>query len=262
MKRILLVMLVLLLPNLLKAQTLSSQTLSKRWSDRTAYTLEKGKWETGIFQSFRYGLNDKIELRTNAILLPIFPNAGVKVAWGSKNGWIFASEHALSYPTLLLQSLAFKGAGGILSPQFDYPTMISVSNTLLVTKPLWDCSLFTGEAGFSFTLHGRNPDYQSSIDLPLIYPRMAHYFQGVSFRAGGSFKGMITEKLFYEDNLKLFVITRNQDNVFAENSGTLMWAVGKSLRIKGGYVLSWGRYPFGNQFQLWPTLDLVFGSRK
>jgi hypothetical protein len=247
---------------LLLGGVVAAQTLSNKWSDRTAYTLEKGKWETGIFQSFRYGLNDKIELRTNAILLPIFPNAGVKVAWGSKYGWLIASEHALSYPTLLLQSLAFKGTGGFLSPQFHYPTMISINNALLVTKPLLESSLLSGEAGFSFTLHGQIPNYQSSIDLPLIYPRMAHYFEGVSLRAGGSFKTLITENLFFEDNVKLFVITRNQDNVFAENGGTLMWAVGKSLRIRGGYILSWGKYPFGNQFQLWPTLDLVFGCRK
>lgn len=253
---------IVLLVLLLIPGMLTAQTLSKRWSDKTTYTLKEGKWETGIFQSFRYGWNDRIELRTNAILLPIFPNIGVKLALGSKNGWLFASEHALSYPTLLLKSLSFKGTGGFLSPEFTYPTMISVSNGVLASKPLGTSSLLTGEAGFSFTLRKLTPDYQSSIDLPLFYPRMAHYYEGVSLRAGCSYKGLITEKLYFEENCKLFFITRYRDNFFAENGGTLMWAVGKSLRIRGGYVLSWGKYPFGNQFQLWPTLDFVFGSRK
>ena len=38
---------------------------------------------------------------------------------------------------------------------------------------------------------------------------------------------MIASRLFYEESVRLFVITRSSDNVFAENSGTLMWAVGK-----------------------------------
>ena len=257
MKKNILSVLALMLPMLLTAQT-----LTKKWSEKTAYTLEKGKWETGIFQSFRYGLNNQIELRTNALLLPIFPNVGVKIALMEKSGWVFASEHALSYPTLLLKSLSFKGTGGFLSPEFSYPTMISLSNTLYGTKTLESNALLTAEVGFSFTLHGQNPDYQSSIDYPVLYPRMAHYYKGVSLRLGGSYKRQLSERLFLEENAKLFVITRNSDNLFLENAGTIMWAVGRSLRIRGGYNLSWGTYPFGNQFQLCPTIDLVFGSRK
>ena len=136
-KRTILV-LALLLPTLLTAQT-----LNQKWSEKTAYTLDKGKWETGIFQSFRYGLTDKIELRTNALILPIFPNVGVKIALQEFNGWQLASEHALSYPTLLLQSLSFKGTGGFLSPEFSYPFMISLSNGLWATKPLGTSACFT-----------------------------------------------------------------------------------------------------------------------
>lgn len=251
-----------LLLALLLPLVLSAQTLTQKWSEKTAYTLEKGKWETGIFQSFRYGLTDCIELRTNALLLPIFPNVGVKIALTEKDNWLIASEHALSYPTLLLQSLSFKGTGGFLSPEFSYPFMLSLSNNILATRPLGTTALFTAEAGFSFTLHGQNPNYQSSIDYPVLYPRMAHYYKGMSLRAGGSYKLQFAERWFLEENAKIFVITRNRDNAFVENAGTLQWAVGKSLRIRGWYNLSWGTYPYGNQLQLCPTIDLVFGSRK
>jgi hypothetical protein len=257
MKKRTFVLLALMLPTVLTAQT-----FIQKWSEKTAYTLEKGKWESGIFQSFRWGLNDRIELRTNALLLPIFPNAGIKIALGEKSGWLLASEHALSYPTLLLKSLSFKGTGGMLSPEFSYPTMISLSNTLLATKPLGVDALFSAEIGVSFTIHGQNPDYQSSIDYPVLYPRMAHYYEGVSLRVGGSYKRQLWERWYLEENAKWFVITRNRDNLFLENAGTVMWAVGRSLRIRGGYNLSWGTYPFGNQLQLCPTIDLVFGSRK
>ncbi len=241
---------------------LTAQTLTHNWSEKTAYTLAKGKWETGIFQSFRYGLNDNIELRTNALLLPIFPNAGFKITLAEKGGWLLASEHAISYPTLLLKSLSFKGTGGILSPEFSYPFMLSLSNDVLASKLVGNNALLTVHAGFSFTLHGQNPNYQSSIDYPVLYPRMAHYYQGASLRAGGSFKWQFGEEWSLEENAKFFLIIRSQDNIFLENAGTLQWAVGESLRLRGGYNLSWGTYPFGNQLQLCPTIDLVFGSRK
>lgn len=256
MNKRILPLLALLLPMLL-----SAQTLTQTWSEKTAYNLEKGKWETGIFQSFRYGLSDKIELRTNALLLPIFPNVGVKVALAEKCGWVLASEHALSYPTLLLQSLSFKGTGGLISPEFSYPFMLALSNTFYATKPFNDCALFTAEAGFSFALRGQKPDYRSSVDYPVLYPRMAHYYEGMTFRAAGSYKLEFARRWSLEENARLFVVTRDQDNLFLENAGTLQWAVSKSLRLRAGYNLSWGTYPFGNQWQLCPTFDLVFGSR-
>lgn len=237
-------------------------TLSEKWGGNTAFIMPKGKWESGIVQSFRYGLNDKIELRTHALLMPFLPNAGVKISYGVKGGFLLAGEHALSYPTLFLKMVSFKGTGGLISPQYQYPFLLSVDNTLIATKLIGISSLLTANAGLSFVIRGSKPDYQSTIDLPLLYPRMAHYYEGATFRAGLSFQGLITRKLFYEEHAQMFVITRDQDNFFTENSGTLMWALGRSLRIKGGYVLSWGKYPFGDHLQMWPTLDLVFGSRR
>jgi hypothetical protein len=238
-----------------------STALSEKWGDNTAYIKPAHTWETGVLQSFRLGLSDKLELRTNALLLPVLPNVGIKLAWGSNGGFIFASEHAVSYPTLFLQTVAMKGTGGLISPQYSFPFILAINNALIMSKPVGATSLVSADAGVCFSIRNGQPDYRSSIDLPLLYPRMAHYYQGISLRAGSSFKGMIASRLFYEESVRLFVITRSSDNVFAENAGTLMWAVGKSLRIKAGYCVTWGRYPFGNQFNLMPTLDLVFGSK-
>jgi hypothetical protein len=247
---------------LLHCQLQAQETnMEKRWGDNTAYTMSGGKWESGIFQSFRYGLNDKIELRSNVIILPILPNAGVKVKLGSTNGFVFASEHSMSYPTLFLKTVSFKGTGGLISPQYDFSFILSISNSLIASKPIGQTSLLSADVGFSFAIRNNRPDYLATIDLPLIYPRMAHYYQGTTFWGGLSFKGTIARRLYYEESARVFLITRNINNLFAENSGTIMWAAGKSLRIKAGYVLSWGRYPFGDHLQLWPTLDFIFGSK-
>jgi hypothetical protein len=91
---------------------------------------------------------------------------------------------------------------------------------------------------------------------------MAHYYDGTSIRISTALKGSLSEKWFYEEGMQLFIITRSENNIFFENTGTLMWAVGKSLRIRGGYILAYGKYPYITpKWQMWPILDLVFGSK-
>lgn len=235
--------------------------LSEKWSDNTAFVISAGKWESGVFQNFRFMLNDRIELRTHALLMPVLPNAGVKFALRSFNGFQLATEHSISYPTLFLNLVSFKGTGGLISPQFSFPWIITLSNSLLATTRIGSSSLLTAEAGFVLALRGSKPDYRASIDIPFIYQRMAHYYEGVSAKAGILFKGTITKNLYFEEGARIFFITRSQDNIFIENSGSVMWSSRGSLRIKAGYLLSWGKYPFGTHLQLWPAFDFIFGSR-
>lgn len=245
--------------------SLSGQEISipvrDRWSCNTAYLMPEGKWESGIFQPFRYGLNNKLEIHSNALELPVIPNAGIRIGLGSRSGFIFASDHTLSSPTIFLRFVSRKGIGGLISPEFDFPFIITISNSFLVSKPIGSASLLSGYAGFLFAIRRSKPDPQSTIDLPLLYPRMAHYYEGMSVRSGISFKGSLSKKWFYEEGLQIFVITRSRNNFFAENSGNIMWAAGRTIRIKGGYILSYGKYPFGTHWQLWPSIDLVFGSK-
>lgn len=236
-------------------------SIPEKWTDNTAFLLPEGKWETGVFYPFHYGLNDKIELRSNALLMPFLPNAGIKFSIRSGEGLLLASEHSISYPTLFLNVLSFKGTGGLISPQFSFPLIITLSNTFIASKWIGSSSLLTANAGFVIALRKTKPDYQSSIDIPFVYQRMAHYYEGTSLKSGISFKGKIVKNLYFEETIRIFLITRNRDNLFIENSGAIMWSSKGSIRIKGGYLFSWGDYPFGTHRQIWPAFDLIFGSR-
>ena len=246
--------------------SLLSQQLSMpvcdHWSSNTAFLMPAGKWESGIFQSFRFGLSNKLELRSNALVMPLIPNAGIRIALGSRNGFIFASDHILSSPTIFLKLVSRKGIGGLISPEFDFPFILIINNSFIVSKPMGSSSLLSGYAGFLLAVRSSKPDPQSTIDLPLLYPRMAHFYEGATIRTGISFKGALSKKWFYEEGIQTFIITRSINNFYAENSGNIMWAAGGSLRIKGGYIMSYGQYPFGTHWQLWPSIDLIFGSRK
>jgi hypothetical protein len=259
MKKAILVLLLVCTAVMVYAQ---ESLIIRKWSYNTAYVMPAGKWESGIFQSFRYGLNEKTEISTQALMLPFIPSVGIKRSLGSHGGFDLAGTHLLSVPTPFLNIVSRKGIGGLISPEYDFSFIASLASSLLVSRQLSPSLIATADAGFVFAVRGTKPDPQSTIDLPLFYPRMAHYYEGTSIRLGGAVKGSFARRWLYEEGARVFLITRSENNFFFENSGTLMWAVGKSLRIRGGYILAYGKYPYGSPaWQLWPTLDLVFGSR-
>lgn len=258
MKRISLLILVgsMLLPFLSYAQQ-----ATKRWSHQTAYLEQKGKWESGILQPFRYGINSRLEVSTYAFLLPLMPNAGVKLSYGVKSGYALASEHSLSVPSAFLNMVSRKGTGGILSPQFDFPFMLGLNNSPYASKTVLDSCLLTWKLGFGFTMRSDEVDPLATIDLPVFYPRMATYYKGLSIRAGADVRKSLSKRFDIQEGFQFFLITRTDNNFFFENTGNILWSAGKSLRIKAGYNLSYGTYPFGNHWQLWPSIDIIFGSR-
>lgn len=235
--------------------------LEKKWSFNTAITMPAGKWESGLIQPLRLALGDRLELRCNALVLPLIPNAGIKKLWIRGHDFDFASEHVISWPSPFLNFVSRKGTGGLISPEFDFPFILTISNSGIATKHLQNGMLATATAGYVFAVRKSKPDILSTIDLPVFYPRMAHYYDGSTIKAGVALKGAFANQWFFEQSLQAFAVLRSENNFFAENSGTIMWAPGKSLRLRGGYVLTYGRYPFGKYWQIWPTFDLVFGSR-
>jgi len=238
-----------------------SPVLSK-WSYNTAHLIPPGKWESGLIQPFRYGINKKIELRGNVLIMPFIPNAGVLISQGTKNDISFASEHSLSVPTPFLNFFSMEGTGGLISSEYDFSFVLSVYNAFLVSKQITKNTLLTAKIGYVFSIRSEKPDPNSTIDLPVFYPRMAHYYEGTSIRPGVTVKGSLGNKWLYEEGVQAFFITRPENNFFFENTGTLMWAVGGSWRIRGGYILAYGKYPYETpKWQLWPTFDVVFGSR-
>jgi hypothetical protein len=234
-------------------------TLLNKWSYNTARLMPVGKWESGLIQPFRYGISEKIEVRGNVLIMPLIPNAGVLISHGIKNEITFASEHNLSIPTPFLNFFSREGIGGLIASQYDFAFILSVYNALLASKQITPNTLLTAKIGYVFAIRSEKPDPNSTIDLPVFYPRMAHYYDGTSIRPGITVKGKLGNKWFYEEGLQAFIITRPENNFFFENTGTLMWAVGGSWRIRAGYIIAYGKYPYETpKWQLWPTFDVVF----
>ncbi len=237
-------------------------TLLNTWSYNTARLMPVGKWESGLIQPFRYGISEKIEVRGNVLIMPLIPNAGVFISQGERKGITFASEHNLSLPTPFLDFFSREGTGGLISPEYDFSFILSVYNAFFATKQITPKAIVTAKIGYAFTIRKEKPDPISTMDLPVFYPRMAHYYEGTTIRPGVDVKGNLGNKWFYEEGVQAFFITRPENNFFFENTGTLMWAVGGSWRIRGGYILTYGKYPYETpKWQFWPTFDIIFGIR-
>ncbi|MFA6570406.1 MAG: hypothetical protein WCT77_04140, partial [Bacteroidota bacterium] len=134
MKTLYLILIFFLVTNSVYSTELDSNY--RIWSQGTAYTLPEGRWEVGIFQPLRYGLKDKIELSTQPLTFLIMPNLDMKWGHGDFAGFSFASSHGIYYPSMLLRTIAMKGTGGIISPEFEIPDLFSFYNDLLFSKML------------------------------------------------------------------------------------------------------------------------------
>ena len=51
---------------------------AKLWDLHSAYPMPKGRWEVGIFQPMRYGLNEGLEVSTHPLLFFVMPNISLK----------------------------------------------------------------------------------------------------------------------------------------------------------------------------------------
>ena len=232
-----------------------------RYSNNTSYLMPMKKWESGLFQPLRYGYSTKMELSSNILIFPLLPNLGCKISVGEYAGFRLASEHILSIPSVLLNTISRKGTGGLISPEFDFPFTLGFNNSIIASHPIFHSALLNLKAGFAFALRTGKIDPMATIDLPVFFPRMAHYYKGVSLRLGSGIRGEIFSNLLYDESVQAFILTRKNENFTIENTGSLMWTPGKRIRIKGGYILTYGKYPFGKLWQLWPTFDFMFGSK-
>ena len=227
----------------------------------SAKILTKGRWTVGVFQPLRYGISSRIELSAHPLLFPLLPNISLKWSHSPAGPWLIASRHSFYDPTPLLRLLQRKGTGGIISPEFDIPNMGAWTSELLVTRPLGNAHLITFKAGISICLFRSSAlDSRTTIDLPLIFPRLQPFYQGYSLRSGIEGMGRLYRRWLYLVDGDLFYAPGGNENWAIEHKGMLLWNKSGRMQLGLGYKLTWGEYPFGTQWHLLgPLIDLQWG---
>ena len=227
----------------------------------TAYPLENGQRQMGVFQPRIYGMNNNLEISTHPLLFFVKPNVKVKKHHGEYKGLGMASRFSFDYPTPLLKLIQREGKFGILSkdPDIgDIPNLFVFQGELLVTKNSADYSL-TGKAGLSIC-PGCEIDKRHLVDLPLAYHRMAVYHYGFASNVGLDLDYIYSEKISLKTDIDLFIIP--DEDVFIENKFMINYQLSPKYTLTGGIKLTQGTYPFGKQLDIFPLIDLSWSWEK
>ncbi len=228
----------------------SKESNNRLWSQGTAHLLPKGRMEVGFFQPLRYGWSDKLEFSTQPLVNILMPNMSVKWSHKSVAGFFISTRHSFYYPTPLLRVISREGIGGMISPEFNIPHMISLYNEILFSKQIAKNLLFNGKAGFAFALKSGDLDSRSTIDLPLIFPRLAVFYNGYGFRFGADMEGKLFKRWLYLVDADVFYAPGQNENFAFENKGLILWTKSDRFQLTIGYKLSYAEYPFGTQWHL------------
>ena len=231
------------------------------FSGDTAYPLENGQRQMGVFQPRIYGMNNNLEISTHPLLFFVKPNVKIKKHHGKYKGLGMASRFSFDYPAPFLKLIQREGKFGILSkdPDIgDIPNLFVFQGELLVTKKSADYSL-TGKVGLSIC-PSCEIDSRHLVDLPLAYPRMLVYEKRISTNIGLDFYYDYSEKIFLKTDIDLFFILGK--DVFIENKFMINYQFSPKYTLTGGVKLIQGTYPFGKQLDIFPLIDLSWSWEK
>jgi len=225
------------------------------WSSGTAFPVQAGRLEFGIFMPAAYGLSESLELTTHLLPNIYMPNAGLKWSHGSVGPYQWATRHSIYYPTPLLNLVAKEGIGGLISPEFTIPDMLAVHNEMMLTRA-WDPHLLTTlKLGVTVAFGSGDLDPRSTIDLPLVFPRLSVFYNTYSIRTGLNFQGRIFFRWHYHMATDLFFLPGAEEGFAFEQTAFLLWRKNPRFQSGFGCKLTYAEYPFGTQWHLIPVFD-------
>ena len=127
-----------------------------------------------------------------------------------------------------------------------------------MTKKLTELSI-TGKLGMSMC-PGCDLDKRHLVDLPLAYPRMAIYHYGIATNAGVDFDYNFTENSSIKMDLDLLFLP--EVNIFIEHKLLCNYQFSTKYTLAAGYKLTYGNYPYGEQWDIFPLIDLSWKWKK
>lgn len=240
---------------------------------------ENKKYQMGIFQPLVYNKTSDVQIITYPMYNFIIPNLEYKKKYSN---WIFSlkeeldldddwnvlefySSHSFFIPTPLLNIVKKEGMGGFISPEFpDFPFMISIKNQIefkFSDNNINNKNFISTKLGYTLGFSSSKLDSRTTIDLPIIYPRLlAFYHEKGIINISLSVNRKLFDKLFLLTDLNLISTPPFTEEMtkFLEHKSWIVWEKSEKVKIKLGYKLVYGEYPFGKMEHLLPFSIIPF----
>ncbi len=241
------------------------------WTVGTASTIPEGHLDISVFRPARYGISKTLEVSAQPFAILILPNAQVKKTWYKKE-FIFASVHGINYPTMYLNKIRKGNKPDYIPVDSVVPQLFAIKNEVIVSKILKKATtceaanyLLSLKLGVQLALQfGENTLPQ--IEKPIIYPRTYIYHNKVLWYVGADIDGHLNSFINFSFDVDFLSLGIAIDDYAIEHKGMLMMPLTESLMILGGYKISYGTYPSGANFAIYPMIDIswkyIFKQRK
>jgi len=236
---------------LLICQSLSAREIQNiSWAHESAFITLPGSIEKGLFGPLYYGLSDCYELSSHIFANPLIPNLNLKWSHRIPGKFSLASVHSFFYPTPLLRLLARKGIGGIISPEFKIPSLLGLYNGIIISKSMPANQIVSWKLGINIGLKSAQLDDRTTIDLPLVYPRLMPFYHGYGIRIGGDYRKNYNQRISLLIDYDVFMFPGASEGFAVENKSLFFWYSSERTQFSIGYKLIYGKYPFGSQWHL------------
>ena len=229
---------------------------TRTWDSHSAQLLPQKRWEIGLFQPFRYGYSQSLEYSVHPLMFFVMPNVSIKTSRRDVLGWASASRHGLVYPTPLLNMVAKEGIFGIISPDFQMPPMLGISNDWLMTKSLGDFAT-TIRGGIDLGLVFGDLDKRSTIDLPLVYHRLGIYYNGWGLDFGVDVQKTLSETFSILTDVDLRFLPGLEGSFSIEHKLLVSWNKSEKFRVISGYKFIYGEFPYGLDMRILPYVPMM-----
>ena len=231
------------------------------WTVGTARTIPKNRLEVSAFRPARYGLTNSLEVSAQPFAFVFFPNAQIKKNWINKSISV-ATVHGLNYPTMFLNFARKRNREDIIPIDSIVPNLIVVKNEVIISKILKEgesCEaenfLLSLKIGAQFALKFGESTLPL-IEKPIIYQRTSVYHDKLLWYVGADLDGHINGFLNFSVDVDFFSVGAGIDDYAIEHKGLVLMGITNSLTVAGGYKISYGSYSAGNQFFIWPLIDI------
>jgi hypothetical protein len=248
-------------------------------NDGAANTLPAKRLEIGIIHTpLTYGLTDHTEISTYAVWDALVPNLSVKRMWGETHGCIFASSHGMYSPTPLLRMISKEKTGGLLPPDGYIPLYVVFDSHAFLTYAMVNDHALTIKGGIRLPVaigdkSDEHPVYErmQTIDYPFIFPRTSFLTASpaISPEAALRFTGPLLSGFSYAAGCAYFLLPvrdnpQEKDLICwaLEPSALLYWRPSDRFSCHLGAIASFGAYPFGSTWIMYPLMDIVIGFGK